>query len=125
MIGIYYLYNGLELVYIGKSRCSISHRISIHKAEGIKKFNAVKYVYHKVEGLELKERAEIERYQPKYNKMYTSRYMDSIRANSSPVKVSRVNMIIGDALHKAIKMKAVEKGMSMKALLQYWIDNNK
>lgn len=64
MTGIYFLYYGDKLVYIGKS-VSIPARIQSHKDENVKHFDSVKYVL--TDDLDEAEKFFIKKYNPFYN----------------------------------------------------------
>jgi hypothetical protein len=64
--GIYFLYNGAELVYIGQAT-NISRRIIEHFSDGTKQFTHVRYNVVPIESLFDVETTLIRAFKPKYN----------------------------------------------------------
>ena len=67
--GLYFLYDGDEVVYIGKSETSISRRLEKHKSLHDKEFDTVKaYIITNMADIQLAELYLIHRHSPKYNR---------------------------------------------------------
>jgi hypothetical protein len=65
-IGVYFLCNWLEVVYVGQSK-NVSSRISSHKNEGKKEFSRYCYIQCEAQHLDLIESIYIHLLRPKYN----------------------------------------------------------
>jgi excinuclease UvrABC nuclease subunit len=66
---VYFLFMGNEIVYIGKSESGYA-RIDKHIKEGTKIFDSYSYIKCFGGMLSRYEKAYIEKYKPKYNKIY-------------------------------------------------------
>lgn len=65
--GVYFLFDGDELVYIGQSK-DIQNRVQTHMDEGVKKFDSFSYIYLELPvDRDVIERGLINEYLPKYN----------------------------------------------------------
>lgn len=73
--GIYFLYQGKEIVYIGMSETNVMERICSHQKEYIKEFDSFSFEKHKcsIDRLKRLEKSLIKRYKPKYNKVHNAK----------------------------------------------------
>lgn len=89
--GVYFLYKGDELVYIGESD-SIFSRVGTHIREGVKDFDT--WAYHEIEGTRERKALEgflISIYKPKYNEVGLNN--ESVRVhgeNEIPLSMRRI-----------------------------------
>lgn len=66
--GLYFLYDGDESVYIGKSETNLARRLEKHKSLQDKEFDTIKaYVVNNLADIQLAELYLIHRHTPKYN----------------------------------------------------------
>ena len=75
--GVYFLWQDLQLVYIGKSDRSVANRVDTHYREGKKEFNDVSAFYaespEEIKYVGELETAMINRFYPRYNAPYPHR----------------------------------------------------
>lgn len=90
--GIYFLWRGDELVYVGQSR-NLTERVLGHIQMGSKVFDGVSYIEHPLKGLTRFERFLIERLLPKYNKCSFSNRCRKERSWGLPPRLTRKRRI--------------------------------
>lgn len=77
-VGIYFLFKGDEIVYVGQS-LNIFHRVEGHKAEGSKEFDSACFFECPVDKLDEYEIIAIRALAPKYNKAHNYYSLYDIR----------------------------------------------
>jgi hypothetical protein len=74
-VGIYFLFDGKEIVYIGKTT-NLFGRIGSHTT-GEYVFDSIRFLPVKEKDLDVMEREYIARFKPKYNKMHNKQVADA------------------------------------------------
>ena len=118
MIGVYFLKQDDEIVYVGQS-VNLKERIKSHKYDEAKEFNNHSFIECEKDKLNEVENAYILKHNPVFNiKKF------EIKTGSNGMKKMKM-LQVEDETHEQAKLQALKKKMSIKAYIKMLVEKDK